>query len=147
MKILATTDGSEYSEAALRQLGRLVSGKESEILLMIAIPRPDAGLIGTVGPPYVDYHVLAQQMRTEAQAMLKKGEAVLKEAGFSPRLVFREGDPAEQILQVAREEAVDLIVVGSHGRTGFQRFLLGSVSDKVASHAPCSVVIIKNPKA
>jgi nucleotide-binding universal stress UspA family protein len=55
----------------------------------------------------------------------------------------REGDPAEVIIQVANEQQADLIVVGSWGLTGIQRFLLGSVSSKVSHHAPCSVMIVR----
>jgi nucleotide-binding universal stress UspA family protein len=55
----------------------------------------------------------------------------------------REGDPAEVIIQVANEQQADLIVVGSRGLTGIQRFLLGSVSSKVSHHAPCSVMIVR----
>ncbi|MNT75297.1 putative universal stress protein [compost metagenome] len=51
--------------------------------------------------------------------------------------------PADTILAVAEEEHVDLIVMGSHGRTGLGRFLLGSVSSQVSTHAPCSVLIAK----
>lgn len=57
-----------------------------------------------------------------------------------------EGDPASLILDEAEGSNVDLIVLGSHGRKGFQKFLLGSVAEKVASHAKCSVYIVKSMK-
>jgi nucleotide-binding universal stress UspA family protein len=55
----------------------------------------------------------------------------------------RQGDPADAILDVAEEQAADLIVVGNKGMTGAKRFLLGSVPNKVSHHAPCSVLIIR----
>jgi nucleotide-binding universal stress UspA family protein len=55
----------------------------------------------------------------------------------------REGDPAEVIIEVANEQQADLIVVGSRGLTGIKRFRLGSVSNKVSHHAPCSVMIVR----
>lgn len=63
------------------------------------------------------------------------------------RHVFLEGDPAEEILRYAAEAGVDLIVMGTHGRTGLQRLLLGSVAEKVLRGALCSVLIVKMVKA
>jgi nucleotide-binding universal stress UspA family protein len=57
--------------------------------------------------------------------------------------VLLEGDPAEEIIRYAMEERMDLIVMGTHGRTGLMRMLLGSVADKVLRGAPCSVLVVK----
>lgn len=54
-----------------------------------------------------------------------------------------EGDPKSQILDVAKEWKADMIVVGSHGRTGLNRFLMGSVSQGVVNHAHCSVEVVR----
>jgi nucleotide-binding universal stress UspA family protein len=54
-----------------------------------------------------------------------------------------EGDPGESIVEAARAEHADLIVVGSHGRGGVGRFLIGSVSDHVVRHAPCPVMVVR----
>lgn len=62
------------------------------------------------------------------------------------RHVLLEGDPANQIVRHARDSGVDLIVMGTHGRTGLERFLMGSVAEKVLRDAPCSVLIVKLPK-
>jgi nucleotide-binding universal stress UspA family protein len=58
-----------------------------------------------------------------------------------------EGDPAEQILRVAAEESCDLIVIASHGRTGLDRLLMGSVAEKVARGARCTVQIVRAPRS
>ncbi len=60
--------------------------------------------------------------------------------------VFLEGDPAKQIVRYATDGAVDLIVMGTHGRTGLERLLMGSVAEKVMRDAPCSVLVVKLPK-
>ncbi|MBX9572531.1 MAG: universal stress protein [Candidatus Obscuribacterales bacterium] len=60
--------------------------------------------------------------------------------------VIEQGSPKEQIVKLAEDWPADLIVVGSHGRTGLGRFLLGSVSLSVLSASPCSVVIVRQPK-
>jgi nucleotide-binding universal stress UspA family protein len=145
MKVLVATDGSDYSQRALGRMGEFLPAKTSEVLLLMVIPNPATGGLGLIGPPYIDYAALADQLRSEAQAVLDKGAATLQDQGFKVRLVYREGDPATEILELAQSEDVGMIVVGSHGRTGVRRFLLGSVSSRIVSHAPCSVLVIKHP--
>jgi nucleotide-binding universal stress UspA family protein len=60
--------------------------------------------------------------------------------------VFLEGDPATELVRFARESMIDLIVMGTHGRTGLERLLMGSVAEKVMREAPCSVLVVKLPK-
>ena len=145
MKVLIATDGSEYSQRTLSRLSELLPQKTSEILLLMVIPNPSVGALGMMGPPYIDYTALADQLRSEAQDVLSKGGAELERQGYKARQIVREGDPATEILELAQAENVGLIVVGSHGRTGVKRFLLGSVSARVTTHAPCSVLVVKHP--
>lgn len=63
------------------------------------------------------------------------------------RHVFLEGDPATQIVRYARDSGVDRIVMGTHGRTGTERLLMGSVAEKVLRDAPCSVLVVKLPRS
>jgi nucleotide-binding universal stress UspA family protein len=67
----------------------------------------------------------------------------LKSTGFSTAAVLAEGHPAPQIIRAAQQRRVDLVVLGSRGMTGVKRFLVGSVSRKVARHAPCSVMVVR----
>jgi len=60
--------------------------------------------------------------------------------------VFLEGDPATEIIRFARDAGIDLIVMGTHGRTGAERLLVGSVTEKVMREAPCSVLAVKLPR-
>jgi nucleotide-binding universal stress UspA family protein len=60
--------------------------------------------------------------------------------------VFLEGDPAAEIVRYATESGTDLVVMGTHGRTGLERLLMGSVAEKVMRDAPCSVLVVKLPK-
>lgn len=60
--------------------------------------------------------------------------------------IFLEGDPASEIVRYAHDAGVDLIVMGTHGRTGVERLLMGSVAEKVMREAPCSVLVVKLPK-
>jgi nucleotide-binding universal stress UspA family protein len=60
--------------------------------------------------------------------------------------VFLEGDPAGEIVRYARDTSIDVIVLGTHGRTGVERLLMGSVAEKVMRDAPCSVLVVKLPR-
>lgn len=60
--------------------------------------------------------------------------------------VFLEGDPATELVRYASEAGIDLIVMGTHGRTGLERLLMGSVAEKVMREARCSVLVVKLPK-
>jgi nucleotide-binding universal stress UspA family protein len=60
--------------------------------------------------------------------------------------VFLEGDPAAEIVRYATDAGMDLIVMGTHGRTGLERLLMGSVAEKVMREAPCSVLVVKLPR-
>ena len=66
----------------------------------------------------------------------------MHEDGIKISPVIKEGSPAKAILDVASEEDVDLIVIGSSGKSGFDRFILGSVSDKVVNAAKCPVLVV-----
>jgi nucleotide-binding universal stress UspA family protein len=68
------------------------------------------------------------------------------DAGIKMQHVLLEGDPAEQIVRHAAESGADLIVMGTQGRTGVDRLLLGSVAEKVLRDATCSVLVVKMPK-
>jgi nucleotide-binding universal stress UspA family protein len=84
-----------------------------------------------------------EQRRREGEALVARAGQQLQAAGFQTSTIVREGDPRHAILDVAAEWDPDLIVLGSHGRKGLDRFLLGSVSESVVRHAPCSVEVVR----
>lgn len=144
MKVLATTDGSEFSLEALRRLGTMLPREGTEILLLAVFPSPQGGALTMIGPPYIDYSELSEQIRKEAESFVAEGAKILTAQGFQVKTEVREGDPAGTILDRADAEHADVIVVGSHGRSGLARFFLGSVSSRVVTHANCSVLVIKH---
>ena len=75
--------------------------------------------------------------------MFEKPKAILMQANVKAELLLWEGDLADEILRAAREEGFDLIVVGHRGLSPLKAFLLGSVSNRVVSHAPCSVLVVR----
>jgi nucleotide-binding universal stress UspA family protein len=82
-----------------------------------------------------------------AHALVEHIAKELRDAGFKAGTAIKVGDIREVIIDSAAEWRADLIIVGSHGQRGIQRFLLGSVSEFVARHANCSVEIIRPPRS
>jgi len=81
----------------------------------------------------------------EARALLSGFVAQAANVGIKARSVVREGEPAPELLRAAEEEAVDLIVTGTHGRRGVPRFFLGSVAEALARQAPCPILLVREP--
>ena len=86
----------------------------------------------------------AIDLREVAEAVLARAARELEAEGVEVETHAQEGDPADVIIKVAEELGADLIVVGSRGLTGLQRFMLGSVSSKLSHHAPTSLMVVRD---
>lgn len=86
-----------------------------------------------------------QAYHEEAKATLAQelAEGQVEGVELVPRVIV--GRPAHELVEVAKQEGAVMIVVGSHGRRGFERFLLGSVAERVVRHAECPVLVVKHP--
>jgi nucleotide-binding universal stress UspA family protein len=85
-----------------------------------------------------------QEEREQAQGLVEKAARELRDAGFQVDTLVEVGDAKAIIVDAAAQWPADLIVLGSHGRKGLQRFLMGSVSEAVARHSPCSAQIVRS---
>lgn len=147
MKILLAIDGSKCSEAAAESLIKNYRPEGVEVLVFHAVETtrlmPTTYGFGT-GPVFAqDFLQIAEQWKTEGQKLVAGIAKRLQAAGFTASTAVEEGDARELVLDRAREWKPDLILVGSHGKKGIDRFLLGSVSEAVARHATCSVQIVR----
>ncbi len=136
-KILVPTDGSEFAKKAERHALFLskVSGAE-----IIAVSVTENNFVN--GLPLDDeIYQLNQILKERSEENLDEFDK-LNEDNLKITHVIREGSPARVILEVAQEEAVDLIVMGSSGKSGFDRFIMGSVADKVVNSAKCAVLVV-----
>jgi nucleotide-binding universal stress UspA family protein len=88
---------------------------------------------------------IRDQQMAEATQLTSGVAASLKQRGLDVETSTREGDARSAIVDEAAEWGADLIVVGSHGKTGLKRWLLGSVAGSIVSHAPCSVEVVRRP--
>ena len=147
MKILIPMDESEYSKAALDAVLERPwpATAEFKIITIVEPFHPEAAGWQT---NYVPLAIEAQRMHIEAaEKLVQESSRALKEKFGEQNVTAEviEGYIKEKILDVASHWPASLIVVGSHGRRGFGRFLLGSVSEAIAKHATCSVEIVRVP--
>ena len=105
---------------------------------------PTVGYAGMTEPmPMAD---ISDQLEDSAERELPKIAACEECAGLEVEEVIAHGDAASEIVRVAKERGVDLIVIASHGRTGLGRILFGSTAEAVVRHAPCPVLVVKPPQ-
>jgi len=135
--IVLATDGSIASEGASDEaidLAVQVGARLLVVSVLGASTRPPEAASEAVGP--ADSRA---SLTTKAQVIAQRARA----AGCDATFLVWDGDPGEAIVAAADSEDADLIVVGSHGRSGVSRFLIGSVSDYVVRHAHCPVMVVR----
>ncbi len=143
MKILLAIDDSKFSEAAIEAVIRQATPQETEVKVLHVIepiPIYPNGQAWGYGP---EASQVLKEQRKEAEELVARAGQTLREKNFKVMTAIEEGNPKEVIIDSAAEWHADLIVVGSHGRKGLDRFFMGSVSEAVARHAHCSVQIVR----
>ena len=136
-KILVPSDGSEFAKKAQKHALFLAKVSGAEI---IPVSVTENNFVN--GLPLDDeVYQLNQILNERSHENLEEFDK-LNEDDIKMNHVIREGSPARVILDVAAEEQVDLIVMGSSGKSGFDRFIMGSVADKVVNSAKCAVLVV-----
>jgi nucleotide-binding universal stress UspA family protein len=133
--ILYPTDFSSYSNQAYFHAVALAENHGANLVILY-VYSPSFGTPDITGRGQADRQYWWEQLEQIRPV----------DARISVRHVLREGDPASEIVRYATEAGVDVIVMGTHGRTGLERLLMGSVAEKVLRDAPCSVLVVKLPK-
>ncbi len=150
MKILLAVDGSDYSNAAVDAVAERPWPEGSVVEIICAIDLPVVPIPDTWIMPDSYYTQQERAAAEQAGAVVKEARHRLK-AGRTAELETITktivGRAPDVILDEAEKWNADLIVLGSHGYRGLKRFLLGSVSQAVATHAPCSVEIVRQRAA
>jgi nucleotide-binding universal stress UspA family protein len=135
-KILLATDGSREAELAARTAADLAKNQNSELHVVYVEPTlPMIGQFADPGP---------ERTEPESRRLLDEQVRHIEEAGGTvDETHLRLGRPDDQIVWVAEELGAGLIVIGSRGRGGVRRALMGSVSDSVVRHAHCPVLVVR----
>ncbi|MDR2967824.1 MAG: universal stress protein [Methanobacteriaceae archaeon] len=139
-KILSPTDGSKFAEKAEKHALFLAEASGAEIIALSVIETNFS-----IGLPADDVIFRINQMlKKETERNLEKVEKLKKEANSDVKITLKvaEGSPADIILETIENENIDLVVMGSSGKSGFDRFIMGSVAEKVVRAAECSVLVV-----
>jgi nucleotide-binding universal stress UspA family protein len=141
-RIVVPLDGSDSSFRAARYAINIAKPADAEIVFMHAV----------VKPPYVEYKGAGlvivryiEEAKRQADKWYKDLGEIAKQQGvkFSAETILDVTSAADSIVKYAQNKKADLIVIGTKGRTGVKRFLLGSVASGVVSHAKCSVLVVR----
>ncbi len=149
MKILIATDGTKHGTAAVEMLKNLdlKEGDEVKIISVVDMAVPLA--IDIYGGYLPDTTELEKAARENAGKVLEQTSQNVKTLFADRKITVTSdilfGSPESRIVETAEEMHSDLIIVGSHGYSRWERLLLGSVSDSVVHHAPCSVLVVRIP--
>ena len=136
MKILVPVDGSAYSLKAVETACDLAKAQAPATVVLTAvaiqIPELEEGVY------------IAEKMKVLAEIALAKAKAVAQGKGIDAAVILATGaSPADEIVQVAKDQQADLIVIGSRGLAGKTRSFLGSTASQVVTYSPCSVLVVK----
>jgi nucleotide-binding universal stress UspA family protein len=143
MRILLAIDDSKFSEAAAETVIEQARPHGTEVRILHVVESPPLLVARELGGYEPALENALQFQKQHAEALVAKTAELLRARGLKVTVALEMGDPKSKILDVAEEWHADLIVLGSHGRKGLNRFLMGSVSDAVARHACCSVEIVR----
>ncbi|QDT09758.1 universal stress protein [Planctomycetes bacterium K23_9] len=139
-KIILATDGSAHSEQAATFLSQLPHDNPIELTVVSALDLSGTYADSATGD-WTDTDV--SRATAKAKEAFEVVTAIFSDANVSLKHIIRVGHPAETIIGVANETSPELLVVGAKGHTTVERILLGSTSDYVATHAPCSVLVVR----
>lgn len=150
MRVVLAMDFSKNAKGAAGFLSKLRLPRASRVMLLHVEERADRVLARISGMGRIDLSQAVEQAMRERKRrtllMLERMGRRFRQRGLAVDHVFADGAPAEEILRAAERHRADLIVMGSKGLTGLDRYLLGSVSRKVARHAPCSVLVVRRTR-
>jgi len=143
-KILSAIDFSEASFKALKTANELALSFSAELLLVHVRPHvpwpPD--LMATPG---FDLRSCERELAESARRDLEEVAATRVPEGVRTRIILRDGDAGHEILETAKDEAVDLIVIATHGMSSWHHYVHGAVAQRVIHHTPCAVLVTRSP--
>lgn len=139
-RILVPTDGSQTSQHALQTALDVAATMGSSVTGLYVM---DSSAYAAF-PGDLEWESIRQMLERESEEALAEVRELCEQQGTSCQAMVREGHPAEEIIEASREH--DLVVMGTHGRSGLEHLLMGSVTEKVIRHAPVPVLVVRTPE-
>lgn len=135
-KILVATDGSKYSDAAVSKAMDFAKsyGGELQVVSIVDVPSEF----------YAEAPKVVEDMARKAKSFVEEVRKQSEEFNIKTSTFTAEGEAYKVITGLAKDEKADVIFLGSHGRTGLKRLLMGSVAEKTIGHSPCPVLVVKS---
>lgn len=145
MKVLIGVDDSAHAEKTIEFARRFPWAADTTIVVCSVAPLSPVGNMypESFGMAALDTGAGIEQLTKLHLDLAAQASQKLKEAGLRAEGRVLRGDPRELLIEEARKERADLMVVGTHGRTGFDKLLMGSVASHVVTHAPCNVLVVR----
>jgi universal stress protein A len=141
-KVMMASDFSPASRAAFQRAVALARANRATLLVMHAVTMPPPTLGGEYIPPQT-WERIDRAARASAQKHVATLVAKARRAGVRAAGLVLSGSPYDVIVRAARSRRADVLVLGTHGRTGLPRLLLGSVASRVLATAPCPVLTVR----
>ena len=138
-KILIPTDGSDYSMRAAEYAIGIAKTLNAEVTVVYVI---DEVVLDQISKSS-NRESIEAELKEDGQRYIKYACSLAKKEGLKNSCVLAEGRPYEQIVHLAKDLGIDLIVMGTYGRRGPERILIGSVAERVIEYAPCPVLVVK----
>jgi nucleotide-binding universal stress UspA family protein len=138
-KILVPIDGSDYSNRAAEYAIGIAKAQGAEVVLVYVVDE----LVVDQFPGGNERGNVEAELKSDGQRAVKYAECLLEKAGVKSSSMLLKGRPFEQIVNTTKSFNIDLVVMGTYGRRGAERILIGSVAERVIEYAPCPVLVVK----
>jgi nucleotide-binding universal stress UspA family protein len=135
-RILVPLDGSKYSEKALQRACEIVNVFDSKLIILYVVEK-------SLPFNLLDRKEYLDILRKFGNNTLEKSNKILSKKGINAKILLKEGNIVNEIEKTVKKEKCDLVIVGNKGLGSVTRFLLGSVSNKLAQSSSCSLLIVK----
>jgi nucleotide-binding universal stress UspA family protein len=140
--ILVATDGSTFSEVAVKEAAAMAKTCGASLIIVTAVHAEKSAPLDIV-TSHMQRDMIADSEMSAAERHIGAAKEIAEKEGVKPGTLIFAGNAAEVIVHAAQERKADLIVVGSHGRTGLDRLFLGSVAERVIGTADCTTLVVK----
>jgi nucleotide-binding universal stress UspA family protein len=138
-KILVPIDGSDYSNRAAEYAIGIAKAQNAEVLLVYVVDE----LVVDQFSGGAERGAVESDLKGDGQRAVKYAECLMETAGVKASSLLLKGRPFEQIVNTTKSFDVDLVVMGTYGRRGAERILIGSVAERVIEYSPCPVLVVK----